>query len=177
MKVQDIMSREPATCGPEDSLNRASEIMWNRDVGCLPVVDDTSCLRAMITDRDVCMAAYTQGRRLVDLSVSVAMSGEVRACRPDDAVEVAEQTMLEHQVRRLPVIDEHRHVVGVLSISDIVRACARGLPAGRSGLRSDYVVRTLGAVCAPRVCGIEDVPTGAASSQAPKLELLAGAHA
>jgi CBS domain-containing protein len=173
MKVRDIMSSAPVTCSPADTLNRASELMWNRDVGCVPVVDDEQRLVAMLTDRDVCMAAYTQGRPLSELPVSGAMSDGAHTCAPEDTVEKAERLMLEHQVRRLPVVDRERHVVGVLSLNDVARACCAGLRRGRPEVRTDDVVRTLGAVGEPRAPASADATPDA--QRAPELPVVAHA--
>jgi len=150
MKVREIMSSDPVTCTPDDTLNRASELMWNRDIGCLPVVDGERRVVGMVTDRDVCMSGYTQNRPQSELNVRLAMSGQASTCSPDDSVEAAERTMLEHQVRRLPVVDQDQHVLGVLSLNDLARACCAGLRRGKVGPRPDDLVRTLGAVCEPR---------------------------
>ncbi|MEI9939825.1 MAG: CBS domain-containing protein [Pseudomonadota bacterium] len=60
--VHDIMRVRVYTCAPTDTLHRAAQIMWRRTAGCLPVVDSARIVRAVITDRDICMAALTQGR-------------------------------------------------------------------------------------------------------------------
>jgi len=67
--------------------------MWENDCGCVPVVDRAARLIAMLTDRDICMAAYTRGGTLKDIRVSAAMSSELFACRPDDDLLVAQKMM------------------------------------------------------------------------------------
>ena len=62
MKVHEIMSTDLATCQSEDTLNCAAQIMWERDCGVVPILDQGSRVIGMLTDRDICMAAYTQGR-------------------------------------------------------------------------------------------------------------------
>jgi CBS domain-containing protein len=99
----------------------------------------------MITDRDACMAAYTQGLPLQSIPVSRAMSRQVFSCRPDQALEAAEKLMAEKQVRRLPVLDGEGHALGVLSLNDVAREAA-SRPG--DGLASD-VAKTLGAICQP----------------------------
>jgi CBS domain-containing protein len=72
MNISQLMNRNVATCRPEDNLAIAAGKMWDRDVGCLPVVGADGSVVGMITDRDVCMGAYTQGRPLHEIPVSVA---------------------------------------------------------------------------------------------------------
>jgi CBS domain-containing protein len=105
MNISQIMSRSVETCHVDDSLAVAAAKMWERDIGCLPVVDADGCVVGMITDRDICMAGYTQGRPQHELRVASAMSRGVHSCGPNDGIIAAEETMRLHRVRRLPVLD------------------------------------------------------------------------
>jgi CBS domain-containing protein len=149
MKVEQIMSREVKTCVPEDTLNRAAQLMWEHDVGCVPVVSHGTVV-GVITDRDICMAAYTQGRRLDEVSVASVMSSQVQSCTPGDTLETASAVMKRHQLRRLPVVKTKGELVGVVSISDLTRG-AEAEPNQR--VREQYlhqVESTLAAVTRPR---------------------------
>jgi CBS-domain-containing membrane protein len=73
----------------------------------------------MVTDRDVCMHALMSGRRLQDCRVADAMSADVCACGASDSVEAAQALMRRRRVRRLPVVDGDRHLIGILSINDL----------------------------------------------------------
>ncbi len=143
MRVEDIMVREVRCCKASDSLNRAAQLMWENDCGCISVVDDRSKVIAMLTDRDICMAAYTQGAALDGMPVSSAMSREVFFCQPGDGLLAAQRVMRKHRVRRLPVIDAEK-LAGIISLNDTARALAR-TAAGRG-----QVARTLAAICTPR---------------------------
>lgn len=122
MKVADVMSSPACTCSAEDPLARAAQIMWERDCGAVPVVDKQGRAIAVVTDRDICMAAFTQGRLVSELRVDQAMSKLVYTCHPEDRLSTAERTMRVHQVRRLPVVDDAGRLLGVLSINDVCRA-------------------------------------------------------
>jgi CBS domain-containing protein len=149
MTVEELMTREVASCSSSATLNTAARLMWEHDYGCAPVVADGRVV-GMITDRDICMAAYTQDRPLSTLPVSHAMSKDVYSCSPDDPLAVAERIMRERRVRRLPVIDAKGHLVGILSLNDIARTFGRdGRPAA-GGPRAREVASTLAAVCRPR---------------------------
>ena len=144
MKVSSLIQRNVVTCTVHDDLQRAAQLMWDHDIGCLPVIDAQGHVMGMITDRDICMAAYTQGVPLRALPVPLAMARHVFACSASDEVDAVERTMSEHQIRRMPVIDDQGHPVGIISLNDIARAASAGkVPAGE-------LASTLAAVSAPR---------------------------
>jgi len=139
------------TCGRDDTVNHAARIMWEHDCGCVPVVDGEGRVIGMVTDRDVCMAAYTQGLPLWAIPVATAMSKEVHACRPDDALLVAERIMREHRVRRLPVVAADGTLAGILSLNDVAQEAAREhMPATRE-VSAEGLTETLAAVCERRL--------------------------
>jgi CBS domain-containing protein len=150
MNISQIMNRTVATCRPGDSLSAAASQMWESDIGCLVVVGDDGKVAGMITDRDACMAAYTQGRPLHESPVSVAMSREVYACAPDDSIIEAEEVMRSRKVRRLPVLDAEARLVGIVSLNDLALESER--ESGRKGreVSGQEVSATLAAICAPR---------------------------
>lgn len=117
--VADIMSTEVASCHMHETMNRAAQLMWEHDCGCIPIVDDGSRVVGIITDRDICMAAYTQGKALTELPVSLACSRDVQTCRTIDSLANAEELMVNAQVHRLPVVDPTGVLVGMVSMSDL----------------------------------------------------------
>jgi CBS-domain-containing membrane protein len=146
MRIDRLMSKPAITCGESDTLNAAAHLMWTHDCGVIPVVNQSGHLVGIVTDRDICMAAYTQGRLLHWIPVSTVMTKQVHSCRAADSIEYAEALMSEKQVRRLPVIDEDGRPVGLLSLGDIARHATRR--RRRRGARRG-VVKTLAAVCEP----------------------------
>lgn len=151
MLVEQIMSREVQTCRAEDTLDRAAQLMWDRDCGCLPVLksDDASRVMGLITDRDICMCAHFQGKPLHELHVSEAMSRQVQACKATDAAKNAEKLMSEARVRRLPVIDEAGSLIGVISLADLAREAMRELERSQPELTESEIGDTLAAICQP----------------------------
>lgn len=119
--VRTLMSVDVRSCKPGDSLNRAAQLMWEGDCGCVPVVDDDGKVLGLITDRDICMASYTQGKSLAELSVESSMSKRVHGCSPDESVGEALALMTEHRLRRLPVQDASGKLRGILSLADVAR--------------------------------------------------------
>jgi CBS domain-containing protein len=136
------------TIKADEPLATAARLMWEEDCGVLPVLDGEERVIAMITDRDVCMAAYTQGLPLEAIPVSSAMSSQLFAVRPNDPVALAEKQMGERQIRRLPVIDADGRALGILSMNDLARETGR-LTSGRALDASTTLVRTLNDVGAP----------------------------
>ncbi|HJS73352.1 MAG TPA: CBS domain-containing protein [Vicinamibacteria bacterium] len=151
MKVEELMTTDVGACRPFDSVDRSAKVMWERDCGSVPVVDQEGRAIAMLTDRDICMAALTQGRPLGEIHVSSAMSRRLWSCRPQDDVKEAEQTMRAHQVRRLPVIDPDGKLVGLLSISDLARAAVsvKGGRGKKKAVGASEIGETLGAISIP----------------------------
>lgn len=129
-RLSDVMTTDAHRCAVGDSVNRAAQIMWERRCGCVAVVDQSGGLVGAVTDRDVAMAAYTQGRRLDDIAVEAAMSKPAVTCRLTATIEDAENLMMAHAVRRLFVLDDAGRLCGVVSIDDIARcgAACDGLP-------------------------------------------------
>jgi CBS domain-containing protein/effector-binding domain-containing protein len=146
MHVDDAMTKEVKTCSRAQSLQDAAQLLWDHDIGALPVVDDERRPIGMITDRDICMAAYTQGKKLSELGVASAMSQHIYVCHPQDLLSAAEQTMAAQQVRRLPVVNERGTLIGMLSMNDIVLARTRTpLRSAAERLLGD-VTQTLAAI-------------------------------
>jgi CBS-domain-containing membrane protein len=121
LSVQEIMTDAVASCSPDEPLNAAARQMWEHDCGVVPVVADGK-LVGIITDRDICMAAYTQGRPLTAIAIRDVMARHVHACRSDDTLERAASLMADARVRRLPVVDAEHRLVGIVSMADIARS-------------------------------------------------------
>jgi CBS domain-containing protein len=121
MMVGQLMSRKVCTCSPDDSLQRAAEVMSDGQCGCLPLVDDGGRIVAIVTDRDLCMAACRDGLPVTSTPVSMVASPDVLTIREDATAEEAELVMRKNCVRRLPVVDGADRPVGILSIYDLAR--------------------------------------------------------
>jgi len=144
MKIRELMSAPVHTCAPHETLAQAAQRMWEHDCGALPVVDHDGRIHAMLTDRDVCMAAWSRGLPPHALRVGDAMSKALIACRGDDDVATAAALLAQHQVHRLPVLDAQGALIGVFSVNDLVRHGDHDTSLGRQA------VRTLAAVGHPR---------------------------
>jgi CBS domain-containing protein len=134
MKVERIMNRDVKVCDLQDSLDRAAQIMWENACGAVPVVDEASKPVGFLTDRDICMAAYTQGKSLGALRVVEAMANKVICCGAEQDLASAARLMRENRVRRLPVVGANGELVGLLSLDDIACEATRTL---RDGVNSE----------------------------------------
>ena len=119
MRVQDAMTKTPATCRPDTNLAIAAELMWTHDCGSLPVLDDAEAV-GFVTDRDMLIALGTRKQRPADLTVAEVMRSPVITCTPTDDVTLALSTMRGRKVRRLPVVDRDGKLMGILAINDLV---------------------------------------------------------
>ena len=148
MKTRDLMTKQVASVQATDSTAVAARLMWDCDCGAIPVLDDEGRAIAMITDRDICMAALMRDRAPSAIPVSDAMSRGLQCCGPDDSISSAEQLMRTHQVRRVPIIDRERRPVGLLSLADIVRATDRHKGRATHEVAPEEVALTLADICA-----------------------------
>ncbi|MEO8680349.1 MAG: CBS domain-containing protein [Vicinamibacterales bacterium] len=140
------MTHPVVTCSIDSNLSFVARLMWERDCGIIPVVDAAGRLAGIVTDRDICMAAYLQGGALPSIPVTTAMAKHVLACHVNDSVETAEELMTEGQVRRVPVIDNDGRPVGIVAMNDLARLAAR---AKKSSVEHE-ILQTLAAICTPR---------------------------
>lgn len=144
--VADVMSSPVYRVNASASLNDAAQLMWEHDIGVVPVVDSSDRVQGIVTDRDIAMAAYIQGRTLQSIPVREVMSTSVQSTRTEEPIVHAGNRMAQHQMRRLPVLDGNETLVGILSLNDLAEASANP----RLGITESDVADTLRAVCAPR---------------------------
>jgi len=149
VKVEDVMTLDVKTCAPDDDLSRVVQVMRECDCGVVPVVDPGRCALGMITDRDIAIMAATRGLPLSSIRVGDAMTKDAFGCSPQDSVESAMGVMRRWRVRRLPVLDRNRRLLGILSIQDLIRKAAGGSGAHRPVLSAAEVVTTLAMISIP----------------------------
>lgn len=118
MKVAEMMTRGVHTAKPDDTIIGAAKLMAQCDCGALPV-EDQDRLVGMITDRDIVVRALAQGR--ADARIADVMSKDIKYCFEDEEVDAVAHNMADIQMRRLPVVDRNKRLVGILSLGDIAR--------------------------------------------------------
>jgi CBS-domain-containing membrane protein len=132
MNVREIMSTGVRTCSPDDTLESVAKLKWDTDCGCVPVVNVYGEAVGMVTDRDICMGAYTKGLPLSKIFVSSTASRTVTTVRDSESLGAAQALMQKHRVQRLPVVDAAAKLIGVVSMADLARHAPRGPEARRT---------------------------------------------
>lgn len=117
MKVADIMTRDVTVARPTDTIQDVARRMADIDVGSLPVCDGER-IQGMVTDRDIAIRAVAEGRSFSD-PVSGIMSAEVEYCFDTDDADEAADKMAGSQIRRLPVVDKDKRLVGIIALADV----------------------------------------------------------
>jgi CBS domain-containing protein len=148
MRVNDLMTTHVASVRADETASAALKMMWDCDCGSLPVVDGDARVLAIVTDRDIAMTALFRNAAPSAIAVSEAMSKNIHYCAPGDNVAAAEQIMRAHQIRRLPVLDGERRLMGVITLADLVRGAAGRLR--RRELPADEVNALCADICSPR---------------------------
>jgi CBS domain-containing protein len=118
MKVSEAMTRDVRTVAPEHSIQEAARIMSELDAGIVPV-GKPDRLIGMITDRDIAVRAVAQGKG-PQTPVREIMTDEVTCCFEDDDTDEVARLMSDQQLRRLPVVDRNKRMVGIISLADLV---------------------------------------------------------
>lgn len=117
MKVREAMTSDVRMVRPEQTIQDAAHLMAELDIGCLPV-EDSDRLVGMITDRDIAVRAIAEGRG-PQTTIREVMSAEVKYCYDDQSVDDVTRNMADIRVRRLPVVDRNKRLVGILSLGDL----------------------------------------------------------
>jgi CBS domain-containing protein len=115
--IRDTMTADPRSISPGDPIVEAARLMRDENVGSLPVTDEGK-LVGMLTDRDIAVRVVAEGKSLESTTVGEVFSRNPVAARPDQDLDEALQLMAQHQVRRLPVVQDDR-LVGILAQADV----------------------------------------------------------
>jgi CBS domain-containing protein len=123
MQARDLMTNNPRTCAPSDSLRDAISIMKDENVGMVPITEGNGALRVVgvVTDRDAALKLGESDQRPSDVQISEVMSTSIVQVRPDDSVDDVTGKMEDAQVRRILVTDNGR-LLGVIATADLARA-------------------------------------------------------
>lgn len=118
MNISEVMSRDVRIASPKDTLQHAAQLMKDIDTGVLPVGENDR-LVGMLTDRDITIRAVAQGKVPATCQVREVMSPDIKYVYEDESLEDAARNMGELQVRRLPVLNRDKRLVGILSLGDV----------------------------------------------------------
>jgi len=118
-KISDIMTRDVMTVSPQQTVERAAQMMDELNVGALPVCDGAKLI-GMITDRDITVRSTAAGQNPKEAFVGDVMSEQVRWCFDDQGVDDVLQQMSDVQIRRVPVLDHRTHnLIGIVALGDL----------------------------------------------------------
>jgi CBS domain-containing protein len=148
MRLRELMSHPVVSCSSGATLDHPARLMWEFDCGTIPVVDDDGRLVGMITDRDICMGSLMQGKPLHEIPVRSVMAHDLVSCHADDSVETAEHAMRDNRIRRIPVLDNDRRPLGIVSLNDLARLAFRAPSQRRRSRAGRDAERPVSAACA-----------------------------
>jgi CBS domain-containing protein len=117
MRIREAMTRQVRTVSPSSTIREAARAMADLDVGALPVSEGDRLI-GMITDRDIAIRAIAAGKN-AETTVGECMSPQVMYCFEDEAMEEVAENMADIQVRRLPVVNRDKRLVGIVSLADL----------------------------------------------------------
>lgn len=117
MKVKEIMTAQVECVQQTDTIQRAAQMMKNANCGSVPVCDNNKVV-GIITDRDIALKAVAAGND-TNTQVSQCMTSQVVTCTPDTDAHEAADLMAQHQIRRLPVVDNNGNICGICAIGDL----------------------------------------------------------
>jgi CBS domain-containing protein len=118
MRVKDVMTPQAEVASPDQTVEDAAVIMKTLDIGVLPVSDEEG-LVGILTDRDIVMRVLGEKRDPKAVRVGEAMTPNIVSCFEDDELSKAAALFADHQIRRLPVLNSERELVGILSLGDL----------------------------------------------------------
>ncbi len=122
MKNSDVMTKDLVYSSPDDMVSDVAQLMKKEDIGPVLIVDDSNQgkrLVGIVTDRDLAIKVVSEGRDPQNTRVEEVMTKKIITCRADDDVQSAMQAMAQYQLRRIPVLDAHDRLVGIISQADV----------------------------------------------------------
>jgi len=121
MKCSEVMTVNPSCCVATDMVYQAAQLMKSEDVGSIPILNDPESrrLEGIITDRDIVLKVVAENRDPKNTRVSEIMTKDVATCRVNDDAHKALHLMEEHQVRRVPIVNDNGQLTGIVSQADV----------------------------------------------------------
>jgi len=120
-KCNEVMTKNPICCLPNDMVAKVAQLMKSKDIGPVPIIENeqTKKLVGIVTDRDLALKIVAEGRDAKSTKAEEVMTRKVVTCRGEDDVQKALDAMSEHQLRRIPVVDNDNRIVGIIAQADV----------------------------------------------------------
>lgn len=128
MKIRELMHRGIEVMPPETPLTKLAMRMREKDIGAIPVGTKDE-LQGIVTDRDIAVRAVANGRDLTTVTAADVMTKGAICCREDEKARDVLKMMEQKQIRRIPVVNDHHHLIGMISLGDISQAMPEKLTA------------------------------------------------
>lgn len=129
-KIERYMTKDPVCCTPQNTLQEVAHMMVEYDCGEIPVVDSLQDKRiaGVITDRDICCRSVGKGLNPLDMRVEEVMTFPAVITTEDTDLATCAELMEKHQIRRIPVVDGYKRVIGIVSLADLARKQSAVIP-------------------------------------------------
>lgn len=118
MKVKDAMHKDVAWVAPDEPIAKVAAVMREKDIGAIPVGENDRLI-GMVTDRDIAVRGLVNGSASMQMTAHEVMTHPIIYCMAEEDIEDAVRLMKKNKIRRLPVIDKQKRMVGMLSLGDI----------------------------------------------------------
>ena len=125
MKVKECMCQDVCCVKPETKVYEVAKLMSENHIGSIPVCDNNNCLCGIVTDRDIILRSIACDKDVKQTPISDIMTCNVCFCKEDDDMTNAQNKMANNQIRRLPVCDNNKKVIGILTLGDIAQNRAK----------------------------------------------------
>ena len=120
-KCNEVMTKNPVCCFPNDTVSKVAQLMKSKDFGSVPIVENeqTKKLVGIVTDRDLALKIVAEGRDPKSTKAEEVMARKVVTCRAEDDLQTALDAMSGHRLRRIPVVDKNNGIVGIIAQADV----------------------------------------------------------
>jgi CBS domain-containing protein len=117
----EVMTKNPVCCRPDDMVAKVAQLMQSENIGSIPVIENeqTQKLVGIVTDRDLALKIVAKGHDAKSTKVEAVMTRQIVTCQAGDDLQKALDAMAEHQLRRIPIVDNDNKIVGIIAQADV----------------------------------------------------------
>ena len=120
-KCNEVMTKNPVCCLPDDMVAEVAQLMQSENIGSIPVIENeqTQKLVGIVTDRDLALKIVAKGLDAKSTKVEAVMTRQIVTCRAESDLQKALDAMAEHQLRRIPIVDDDNKIAGIIAQADV----------------------------------------------------------